>query len=128
MANNSAARRVLVVDDERLIRWALAETLTERGYDVVQAGDGGAAVKAVSDGSQLPDVVLLDFRLPDSNDLGLLSTLRRLAPRARIILMTAFGTPEILHDAIDIGAYQVVNKPFKINEVATLVSEAISAG
>jgi DNA-binding NtrC family response regulator len=69
--------------------------------------------------------VLLDFRLPDSNDLGLLSKLRQLAPRAQIILMTAYGSPEVLRGADELGAYQVLTKPFEINEVAALVSEAL---
>ena len=127
MTKNSAALRVLVVDDEPLIRWSLAETLTDRGFDVVQVGDGDAAVSAISDGSAPPEVVLLDFRLPDSNDLGLLTKLRELAPRAQVIMMTAYGTAEITRGALELGAYRVVNKPFNISDVVALVFEAIHA-
>src|SRR4051794_15449762 len=96
MVKNSAALRVLVVDDEPLIRWSMSETLSDRGYDVVEASDGQSAIAAVSDSSRSFDVVLLDFRLPDSNDLTLLSTLRRLSPATQIILMTAYGSAEVL--------------------------------
>src|SRR5689334_22158200 len=91
---NSAAPRVLVVDDEPLIRWSVSETLTDRGCDVVETGDASGARSATKAGDGRDfDVVLLDYRLPDSDDLGLLASLRRLLPDAQIILMTAFGRP-----------------------------------
>jgi DNA-binding NtrC family response regulator len=113
---------VLVVDDEPLIRWSLTETLSDRGYEVVEAADGRAAVRAVS--ASPFDVVLLDIRLPDSSDLTLLSRLRLLAPDARVILMTAHGTPEVVQKALDLGAFRVVSKPFEMSELAALVSQA----
>lgn len=127
MAKKSAALRVLVVDDEALIRWSLAETLGDRGCEVVEAGDGRTAVQAISEAPVPFDFVLLDLRLPDFNDLSLLSELRGLAPHARIILMTAFGTPEITEGALDLGAYRVVGKPFKIDELAALVLQTDGA-
>jgi DNA-binding NtrC family response regulator len=119
--------RVLVVDDEPLIRWSLAETLGEAGYEVEEAGDARAAVDAVSGPDGRFDVVLLDFRLPDSNDLKLLARLRALAPGARVILMTAFGTQELVQGALAYGAYRVVSKPFEVREMAALVAEAIAS-
>ena len=64
--------------------------------------------------------VILDFRLPDMHDLSLLATLRQLLPEARLILMTAFGTPDVATDANLLGA-TVVNKPFDLDVVASLV-------
>ena len=123
-AKKPAAPRVLVVDDEPLIRWSLAETLGDRGYEVVQTSDARSTRSMVGDGSQAFDVVLLDYRLPDSDDLNLLASLRSLSPRAQIILMTAFGTPEVLRGALDLGAYRVIGKPFEMDEVADLVAQA----
>jgi DNA-binding NtrC family response regulator len=114
--------RVLVVDDERLIRWSLAETLTEAGHDVAEAEDGTSAIRAVS--QSVPDVVLLDFRLPDSDDLNLLTIIRKLAPRSQVILMTAFGTPDVVREALDLGTYRVVGKPFEVRDLAALVEQA----
>jgi DNA-binding NtrC family response regulator len=121
---SAASLRILVVDDEALIRWSLLETLTSGGHAVVEAGDAASAVQAVTAAAVPFDVVLLDFRLPDSNDLALLSCLRRLAPATRIIVMTAYGTPEILQKAMDLGAYRVITKPFEMNDVAPLVTQA----
>jgi len=124
MAKKSTALRVLVVDDEPLIRWSLVETLAERGHEVVEAADGQSALRAVLDASAPFDVMLLDFRLPDSNDLSLLARLRGLAPRAQIVLMTAFGTPELTQGALELGAFRVISKPFAVNEMAALVQLA----
>jgi len=124
MLRSPTGLRILVVDDEALIRWSLLETLTSCGHAVVEAGDAATAVQAVTAAAVPFDVVLLDFRLPDSNDLALLSRLRRLAPTTRIILMTAYGTPEILQAALDLGAYRVISKPFDMNDLAPLVRQA----
>jgi DNA-binding NtrC family response regulator len=124
--NNLAALRVLVVDDERLIRWSVAETLADRGYLVVETGDACGARGAVGEGVAF-DVVLLDYRLPDSDDLGLLASIRHAAPGAQVIVMTAFATPEMVRGALDLGAFRVVTKPFELPAIADLVAAAAAA-
>lgn len=121
-ASQPLTRRVLVVDDELLIRWSLSETLQDRGYTVFEAEDGKGAVRVLTDGAALPDVVLLDFRLPDSNDLTLLSRIISLVPKGRVILMTAYGTPDLAQAALDRGAFRVLNKPFELQDVTALVA------
>ena len=116
--------RVLVVDDETLIRWSLSETLTDRGCVVSEAGDARGARNAICDASLAFDVAVLDLRLPDSEDLSLLQSVRQSAPDTQIILMTAFGTPDIMRRALDMGAFRVVNKPFELHELADLIEEA----
>lgn len=113
--------RALVVDDEPLIRWAIAETLRADGYDVEEAGDADGTVRALLDDSAPPDLVLLDLRLPDCSDLSLLETVRRLSPTTPVVLMTAFGTPEIRERARGLGAAGVLDKPFDVDGLAGLV-------
>jgi DNA-binding NtrC family response regulator len=115
---------VLVVDDEPLIRWSLAETLSDRGHTVTEAGDGKEALRVVTLAANRPDVVLLDYRLPDSNDLSLFAAIKRELPEVPIILMTAYGSPEITAGALALGAYRVVSKPFEVQDLVTLVQEA----
>jgi DNA-binding NtrC family response regulator len=117
---------VLVVDDEALIRWSLGESLAEAGYAVREAGDAASAIAAASDGLPL-DAIVLDYRLPDSNDLRLLETLRRLQPHAAVVMMTAFGTPEMASGALELGAYRVVPKPFDVHAMVELVTQAHEA-
>jgi len=123
MAEKSPTLQVLVVDDESLIRWSLAEVLADAGCQVEEAGDGASAMSLLADGRRF-DVVLLDYRLPDSNDLHLLETIRNLSPRSTVIMMTAFGTAEMVEGALRLGAYRVVPKPFDVHDMARLVAEA----
>jgi DNA-binding NtrC family response regulator len=110
------------VDDEPLIRWSLAEALGDLGHEVVGAGDARAALD-LAEGVQPPfDVVLLDFRLPDSADLTLLAQLRVVMPAARIIVMTAHRSREVLQGALELGAVKVVTKPFEMGHIAALVA------
>jgi DNA-binding NtrC family response regulator len=69
------------------------------------------------------DVVFLDLRLPDMDDLSLLGTVRQLLPRAKVVLMTAFGTPDVITEAAFLGA-EVLNKPFELADVNRLAQAA----
>jgi DNA-binding NtrC family response regulator len=118
--------RILVVDDEPLIRWSAAETLTHAGHAVDEAGDAHSALRHASEGPP-PDVILLDFRLPDSNDLKLLAALRDTLPRTAIVLMTAYGSPDVVAGALKLGAYRVIGKPFDMRDLEDLVRQAYEA-
>jgi len=121
------ALRVLVVEDELLIRWSIAETLSRSGHTVVEAEDGATAIRTLKNDDRPFDAVMLDYRLPDSNDLTLLASIRRLSPNGAVILMTAFGTPEVTKGALDLGVYRVLNKPFEIEELEPLLQDACRA-
>jgi two-component system, NtrC family, C4-dicarboxylate transport response regulator DctD len=116
--------RVLVVDDEPLIRWSVSETLEQRGFAVVEAGNAQTAMDEANKPQQPFAVALLDVRLPDSDGLGLLRHLRRLTPETQVILMTAHGSPELAQDALDLGAYCVLDKPFELSAMADIVDQA----
>jgi DNA-binding NtrC family response regulator len=127
MAGLSPRLRVLVVDDELLIRWAIAETLGHAGHIVMEAEDGAAAVRALTTAADAVDVVMLDYRLPYSNDLTLLAAIRQLSPGTAVILMTAHGTPELTKGAFDLGAYQVMHKPFELHDLEPLLLRAFGS-
>ena len=116
--------RVLVVDDEPLIRWSLAEALGACGHEVFESGDARAARSAVLEAPRAFDVILLDYRLPDSEDLSLLALIREFAPTTEVVLMTAFGLPDVVSRALDLGVFRVVTKPFEIQDMADLVAQA----
>jgi DNA-binding NtrC family response regulator len=87
---------------------------------VEEAADAASALKIVMNTTLPFQVVVMDLRLPDMHDLSLLSTLRQVLPDARVILMTAFGTPELISGARSLGAV-VINKPFELDELNRLV-------
>lgn len=119
--------RVLIVDDELLIRWALTERLSERGHWVAQADSGAAALRVLHDAHDPMDVVLLDLRLPDSDGLGLLEAIRRESPTSAVVMMTAHGLLDTATAAYDLGAYAVMAKPFDLDQVEPVLVKAHSA-
>lgn len=118
--------RVLVVDDEPLVRWSVAETLRARGYQTVEAGSASEAIDILMREPAI-DAALLDLLLPDNHDLWLLATLRLMAPAVPVILMTAFSTEALIEGARRLGAFTVINKPFEMNELAPLIRQAMLA-
>jgi DNA-binding NtrC family response regulator len=121
MATGILPRRILVVDDEPLIRWCIAQTLGTAGHGITEAQDAASALRALADTPE-PDVIILDLRLPDSSDLSLLEKVRSIAPAAAVVIMTAFGTPEITAEALKLGARRVLTKPFDMQDLEHVVS------
>ena len=118
---------VLVVDDERLIRWSVAETLADSGYDVTEAADARSALQAIAAPGVRTDAVLLDLSLPDSQDLTVLSAIRALSPETPVILMTAHGTEDLCEEARHRGAFMTLHKPFDMSELPTVVAAAVAS-
>jgi len=119
-----SATRVLVVDDEQLVRWSIAETLRSRGFEVAEATDAHSALDYIDQADRPPGAVFLDLKLPDSDDLTLLASVRRLLPKVPVILMTSFGGPELTLDAKRMGAFTVLDKPFDLDELDGLLARA----
>ena len=119
--------RVLVVEDEALLKWSIAETLSRMGHTVIEAEDAESAIRTLNDMPEPADVVLLDCRLPDSNDLELLARIRELTPLSVVVMMTAHGTPDLVASALALGAYGVVDKPFDMHDLEPMLLDAYAA-
>jgi len=116
--------RVLIVEDESLIRWSLRQKFEERGYRVSEAETGTAALEALDSG--VYDLIMLDYRLPDMTGLELLRKLRGMDTDVVVIMMTAYSTIESAVEAIKLGAYDYVAKPFQMDQLMHTVDKALA--
>jgi two-component system response regulator PilR (NtrC family) len=114
---------VLVIDDEEIIREALEALLTSEGYRVITAATGQAGVDTA--GSRPIDAVLLDLMLPDKNGIEVLEEIRRIDDELPVIMITAFGTIDSAVAATKQGAFHYFAKPFKHDEVLSVLRNAV---
>jgi two-component system response regulator (stage 0 sporulation protein F) len=110
---------LLIVDDQAGVRRFLSEAFSGEGYTVETASNGAEAVKKAS--ARPPSLILLDFKMPGMSGFETLEELRRIAPDAPVIVITAFNDPDIVDEAKKRGAQCCINKPFDLHEILTLV-------
>jgi CheY-like chemotaxis protein len=120
-----AVGNVLVVDDERLVRWALRERLVQAGHRIVEAG---SIAEAFAQLQGRLDLVLLDLRLPDGDGLIVLRAIQAQSPDTPVVLMTAFSDVKDATEAVGLGAYDLVCKPFNLDDVALVVARGLEVG
>ena len=113
---------ILVVDDEPLIRWSLSERLNAEGYHVLEADTGAAALEQLREGV---DLVLLDYKLPDTDGVSVLRKIKESDQDILVILLTAYATVDTAVEAMKRGAHHVANKPFNLDEIAAMVERAL---
>lgn len=115
--------KVLVVDDEESVRQMLKDVLEADGHRVILAQDGRSALSKIDIAD--PDAVLLDIRMPEIDGMAVLDIVRGKGNNVPIILMTAFGTTDMAIQAMQMGAYDYVIKPFNIDELLLTVKKAV---
>ena len=124
---NHKALRVLIIDDEEAFCWALTMILEDLNYVVLSAHTPAQALEHLQSDHQI-GLALLDIRLSDVGEtegLSLLERFKTLSPRMPVIVMSAFGTPELKREAARLGALGFLGKPFRVEKLLPLVREAI---
>jgi AmiR/NasT family two-component response regulator len=123
-STSEPARRVVIAEDEALIRMDLAEMLVEQGYDVVgEAGDGARAVELAE--HHRPDLVILDVKMPVLDGIAAAERIaeQRIAP---VVILTAFSQRELVERARDAGAMAYLVKPFSASDLVPAIEMAVS--
>src|SRR5512143_4244746 len=115
--------RILIADDHDALRRGLARGLAEAGHEIDEASNGNAAIEKLHD--SYFDIVLSDLKMGGSDGLDVLRTAKSLHPTSAVILMTAFGSVHTAVEAMKIGAFDYVQKPFEIEEMELKVEKAI---
>lgn len=117
--------RILVVDDEESIREFLEIMLRKEGYEVTSAEDGSAALEIIKKKSF--DLIISDLQMPNMTGMELLEKVKSSSPDVVFMMITAFGTTETAVEAMKMGAYDYITKPFKIDEVRIIISHALES-
>jgi two-component system response regulator HydG len=115
--------RILIADDHDALRRGLARALADAGHEIEEAPNGNAAIERLHDGSF--DLVLSDLKMGGSDGLDVLRSAKTLQPAAAVILMTAFGSVGTAVEAMKIGAFDYVQKPFEIEEMEMKIEKAL---
>ena len=118
-----AHQRILVADDHDSLRRGISRALRDTGHDVDEAANGNAAIELLHKGQF--DVVLSDLKMGGSDGLDVLRTAKALHPTAAVILMTGFGSVHSAVEAMKIGAFDYVQKPFEIEEMELRIQKAL---
>ena len=123
-AVTALSARILIVDDEPVVRDVLGTLLRKEGYEVLTASEAATGRTLLETGGPW-DAVLLDVMLPDADGLDVLRWIRQRDPDTAVLMITAFGTVENAVAAMKLGAFHYVTKPFKNEEVRLLVAQAV---
>ncbi|MCS7034798.1 MAG: sigma-54 dependent transcriptional regulator [Phycisphaerae bacterium] len=116
--------RILIADDQEMMRDSLAGILAREGHEIIAAGDGGAALDRLQSGQRF-DLLITDLKMPKVGGLELLAEARKLRPDMPVIVMTAFATVQTAVEAMKSGAYDYIQKPFEADEIKLLVERTL---
>ena len=119
MANEM--KRILVVDDEENARIALSKILAREGYDVASAGNGYEALNYLR-GREV-ELIITDINMPEMNGMAFLRELNRSHPASNVIMITAYGEVESYIEAMNLGAFEYINKPVKLDELNKVINK-----
>ncbi|MBI5639914.1 MAG: sigma-54-dependent Fis family transcriptional regulator [Nitrospirae bacterium] len=115
--------KILVIDDEKLLRWSLQQNLSKEGFNVITAEKGSEGLEMFLE--EQPDITLLDVHLPDISGIHVLESIKKENKDAIIIMVTAFGDIQTAVKTIKIGAYDFVEKPFNMDKLKILIAKAV---
>ncbi len=122
----SAIKRILIVDDEENTRIGLTKLLTQDGFEVESAANGSEALDYLD--QKKVNLVISDINMPDMNGLTFLRELSRKFPSTSVIMITAYGGVESYLEAMNLGAYEYLHKPVRLDELRSVMKKIFNGG
>ncbi len=119
-----APARILVVDDEAIVRRSCSAVLAEEGHDVSSASTGSEALEKIA--SERFDVAVLDLKLRGSGGLKVLRAIRKASPQTEVVVMTGYPTIDSAKESIRLGAFDYMTKPLAPQTLRTVVSQMLA--
>jgi len=124
MSDNN--KKILIVDDEKSIVFALEESLLDEGYDVETAFSAEEGLELFAESPT--DIVLSDLKMPGMSGIELLGKVKDISPNTQVVIITAYGNFETAVEAVRLGAFDYIQKPFQIDNVKNIIKKALVAG
>ena len=121
-----AIKRILIVDDEENTRIGLTKLLTQDGFEVESAANGNEALDYLD--QKKVSLVISDINMPDMNGLTFLRELSRKFPSTSVIMITAYGGVESYLEAMNLGAYEYLHKPVRLDELRSVMKKIFNGG
>ena len=118
-----AQTSILVVDDEKLIRWSMKQKLESWNYQVFEAEHLKEAQKVLQ--QETPDLLTLDIKLPDGSGIDFLKQTKQVQPNVPVIMITAFGVVDLAVQALKLGAYDFIEKPIDFYKLGNSIRNAL---
>ncbi len=123
MKSGSKREKILIVEDEKSMNEVLRILLESEGFDVTSAFDGSEGIECLE--KDIYDLVITDIRMPGVDGFEVLKKAKELSPDTVVIMITAFGTNESVLEAMKLGAYDYIHKPFQVDEIRIIVNKAL---
>ena len=112
---------ILIVDDDAGMTETLSDILDDKGYDVASCGDGHQAIEIIK--KKKFDLVLMDIKMPGINGVETFKEVHRISPETKVIMMTAYSVEELVKEAMDGGAFDIIYKPLDIKKIVNIIDE-----
>jgi DNA-binding response OmpR family regulator len=118
-------RKILIVEDDQKVLNFLTRLLSTKGYSIMKADRGSQAIHLAS--IARPDLVILDLSLPDCSGIEVLGQLKAMDEAIQVIILTGYGSQKAVRDAMELGAFDFLTKPFEVGELCAVIQKAISS-
>jgi DNA-binding NtrC family response regulator len=112
--------KILIVDDETNLRITFAAALEMMDHQILEAENGKKAIEMAKQHS--PDIIFMDVRMPQMNGVEAFKEIKKINPDIKVIMMTAYAVEDLLEEAVRLGAYTIIHKPFDIEKIAELIT------
>jgi DNA-binding NtrC family response regulator len=118
-------QKILIVEDDEKLLAFLARLLSSNGYSTMKADRGSQAIRLAS--IARPAMVILDLSLPDCSGIEVLGQLKAMDKSIQVVILTGYGSQKVARDAMELGAFDFLTKPFEIGELCAVIQKAISS-
>ena len=118
-------QKILIVEDDKKVLDFLHRLLSTKGYSTVRANRGSLGLHLAS--VEKPDMVVLDLGLPDCSGIDVLKQLKAMNEAIQVIILTGYGSQKAVRDAMELGAFDFLTKPFEVSELCAVIQKAISS-